>query len=54
VEFTRIWRRRFKQHYTLALSSDGRELKGMFDGTHVESSTTEFDAVRKSGADSGR
>ena len=45
VKFTRRWSK-MKQHYTLALSPNGKTLRGDFQGPHDPRFGTEFSATR--------
>lgn len=46
LQFTRTWGQ-YEQRYHLALSPDGRELSGMFEGERDHSVGTDFEAKRK-------
>lgn len=46
LQFTRTWGA-YEQRYHLALSPDGRELSGMFEGERDHSVGTDFEAKRK-------
>ena len=46
LQFTRTWGK-YEQRYHLALSSDGKELSGMFEGERDTSVGTDFEARRK-------